>query len=82
MKFTFDLQVAKGAFLRIVFPVSLLVFVLLAAIAPASAQSRADSDSGGNPTSIEGSWLFSIDIFVAQQPVAAFNSLISFAGGG
>ena len=87
MKFTSDLQVAKGRFLRIVFAASLLALVLLAAIGPASAQSSTYADNTyadhfGNSASLEGTWVFSIDILDGQQTVGTFNSLISFAGGG
>jgi hypothetical protein len=82
MKFTSDLQVAKRKVLHIVFAASLLALVLSAAIAPASAQSSAYADNVGKSASIEGSWIFSIDVSLAQQPVATFNSLISFGAGG
>ena len=82
MKFTSDPQIVKGKVLHFVFPTLLLALVLLAAIAPASAQSSAYADNAGNSASIEGSWIFNIDVLLAQQPVATFNSLISFGGGG
>jgi hypothetical protein len=78
MKFTCDPQIAKGKVLHIVFPTLLLALVLLAAIAPASAQSSAYADNFGNSASIEGSWIFNIDVLLAQQTIATFNSLISF----
>ena len=81
MKFTSDPQIAKGKVLRVVFTTSLLALVLSAAIAPATAQSSANTDRVGN-SSIEGSWIFDIDVLLAQQPIATFNSLISFGGGG
>src|ERR1700750_226262 len=54
MKFTSDPQIAKGKVLHIVFPTLLSALLLLAAIAPASAQSSAYADNFGNSASIEG----------------------------
>ena len=82
MKFTSDLQISKGKVLHIVLPTLLLTLVLLAAILPASAQSSAYADNSGNSASIEGTWIFNIDVLLAQQPIATFNSLISFGGSG
>ena len=48
MKFTSDPQIAKGKVLRVVFTTSLLALVLSAAIAPATAQSSANTDRVGN----------------------------------
>lgn len=82
MKFTSDLQVTNRNVFQLVFAASLLALVLSAAIVPANAQSSANTDNFGNSGSIEGSWIFNIDVLVDQQPVATFNSLISFGGGG
>jgi hypothetical protein len=81
MKFTSDPQIANGKVLRVVFTALLSALVLSAAIATASAQSSAYPDRVGN-SSIEGSWIFDIDVLLNQQPIATFNSLISFGGGG
>src|SRR6266700_3875524 len=81
MKFTSDRQVAKRKVLHIVFAASRLALVLSAAIAPASAQSSAYAENVGYSASIEGSWIFRIALSLAQQPIATFNSLISFGAG-
>jgi hypothetical protein len=81
MKFTSDLQVTNRNVFHLVFAASLLALVLSAAILPANAQSSANADRVGN-SSIEGSWIFDIDVLLNQQPIATFNSLISFGGGG
>jgi hypothetical protein len=82
MKFTSALQITNRNVFHLVFAASLLALVLLAAIVPANAQSSASADNAGNSASIEGSWIFNIDVLLAQQPIATFNSLISFGGGG
>lgn len=82
MKFTSDTQIAQCKVLHIVFPTLQLALILLAAIAPANAQSSAYADNFGNSASIEGSWIFNIDVLLAQPTIATFNSLISFGGGG
>ncbi len=54
-----------------------------AALAIGSASQPASAQNGsGLVAPIEGSWIFNIDVSLDQQPVATFNSLISFAGGG
>ena len=73
MKFTSDPQIVKGKVLHFVFPTLLLALVLLAAIAPASAQSSAYADNAGNSASIEGSWIFNIDVLLAV-PADSTNS--------
>ena len=82
MKLTSDLQVTNRNVFQLVFAASLLALVLSAAIVPASAQSSAYADNFGNSASIEGSWIFNIEVLLAQQTIATFNSLISFGGGG
>jgi len=82
MKFTSDPQVTNRNVFQLVFAASLLALVLSAAIVPANAQSSASADNFGKSASIEGSWIFNIDVLADQQPVATFNSLISFGGGG
>lgn len=82
MKFTSDLQVTNRNVFQLVFAASLLALALSAAIVPANAQSSTYADNFNNSASIEGSWIFNIDVLVAEQPVATFNSLISFGGGG
>ena len=82
MKFTSDLQVTNRNVFQLVFAASLLALVLSAAIVPANAQSSTYASSAGNSSSIEGSWIFNIDVLLDQQTVATFNSLISFGGGG
>jgi hypothetical protein len=82
MKFTSDLQVTNRNVFQLVFAASLLALVLSAAIVPANAQSSTYASNVGNSASIEGSWIFNIDVSLAQQPVATFNSLISFGAGG
>ena len=82
MKFTSDLQAKNRNVFQLVFAASLLALVLSAVIVPANAQSNAYADNFGNSASIEGSWIFKIDVLLDQQPVATFNSLISFGGGG
>ena len=82
MKLTSDLQVTNRNVFQLVFAASLLALVLSAAIVPASAQSSAYASNTGNSASIEGSWIFNIEVSLDQQPIATFNSLISFGGGG
>jgi hypothetical protein len=82
MKFTSDLKVTNRNVFQLVFAASLLALVLSTAIVPANAQSSTNADNFGNSGSIEGSWIFNIDVLLDQQPVATFNSLISFGGGG
>ncbi len=82
MKFTSDLQVTNRNVFQLVFAASLLALVLSAAFVPANAQSSPYASNAGSSASIEGSWIFNIDVSLDQQPVATFNSLISFAGGG
>jgi len=82
MKFTSDLQVTNRNVFQLVFAASLLALVLSAAILPANAQSSTNAGNAGNSASIEGSWIFNIDLSLNQQPIATFNSLISFGGGG
>jgi hypothetical protein len=78
-----DLQADKRRASRVIAAASVLAFVLLAPPTSASAQSRLyETNNLGNPASIEGSWIFKIDVSLAQQPVGTFNSLISFAAGG
>jgi hypothetical protein len=82
MKFTSDLQVTNRNVFQLVFAASLLALVWSAAILPANAQSSTNAGNAGNSASIEGSWIFNIDLLLNQQPIATFNSLISFGGGG
>jgi len=82
MKFNSGPQVTSRDVFQLVFAASLLALVLSAAIVPANAQSSANDDHFGRSASIEGSWIFDIDVLADQQPVAHFNSLISFGGGG
>src|ERR1019366_3705920 len=78
-----DLHAEESRASRIIAAASVLALVLLAAPTSASAQSRLyETNNLGNPASIEGSWIFKIDVSLAQQPVGTFNSLISFAAGG
>jgi hypothetical protein len=81
MKFTPVLQVQRRKTSHLA--TSLLAFALLAANTSANAQSGTyEADDAPNSASIEGSWIFAIDVFLAQQPIASFNSLISFGAGG
>ncbi|SRR6266567_147733 len=82
MKFTSDLQVTKRNVFQLVFAASLLALVLSAAIVPAIAQSSSFAGNASNSAAVEGSWIFNIDVSLAQQPIATFNSLISFGAGG
>jgi hypothetical protein len=82
MKFTSDPQVTNRNVSQLVFAASLLALVLSAAIVPANAQSSTYASNVGNSASIEGSWIFNIDVSLDQQPIATFNSLISFGAGG
>jgi hypothetical protein len=82
MKFTSDLQVTTRKVFHVVLAASLLALVLSAAFVPAKAQSSTYASNAGNSASIEGSWIFNIEVLLDQQPVATFNSLISFGGGG
>jgi hypothetical protein len=82
MKFTSDLQVTNRNVFQLVFAASLLALVFSAAIVRADAQSNTYADNFGKSASIEGSWIFNIDVSLDQQPIATFNSLISFGAGG
>ncbi len=81
MKPTSDLQVKKRKAFH--FATLILALAALAATTAAKPQSITyEADNEHNSASIEGSWIFDIDVYVAQQHVATFNSLISFARGG
>src|ERR1700759_3964116 len=82
MKFASDLQITNRNVFQRVFAASLLALALAAAIVPANAQSSAYTSNAAPSASIEGSWIFNIDVLLDQQPIATFNSLISFGAGG
>jgi hypothetical protein len=80
MKFTPVLRVQKRRTLHLV--TSLLALALLANTSANAQSVTHEADEAHNAASIEGSWIFAIDVFLAQQPIASFNSLISFGAGG
>src|SRR5438270_5533528 len=81
MKRTPDLQVKNRKTVQLA--ALILTLATLAANISAKAQSITyEADNEHNSASIEGSWIFDIDVSVAGRPVAAFNSLISFGAGG
>jgi hypothetical protein len=82
MRFTSNLQLTNRNVFQLICTGSLMALVLSAAVLPANAQSSAYVDNFANSASIEGSWIFNIDVLLDQQTVATFNSLISFGGGG
>jgi len=78
-----DLHAEKRKASRAIAAASALALLLLTATTSASAQSRSsEANDAGNSASIEGSWIFKIDVSLAQKPIGAFDSLISFAAGG
>ena len=81
MPFTRDLTTTKRKGLHIAATASFLALMLSTTTSMVCAQSgsREANDNAGKSASIEGSWIFTID--VVGQPLQ-FNSLISFTAGG
>ena len=73
MKFTSDLQVTNRNVFQLVFAASLLALALSAAIVPANAQSSTYADNFDNSASIEGSWIFNIDVLARPTACCDFQ---------